>query len=599
MPAFRYSFPPAMSQLPAELPVSDRPTRVRFLVIGLATMMSVLLYLDRFCLSIVQDLIREDLGLTNRQMSWILSAFFLSYALGQVPSGWFSDRFGTRTMLTLYILLWSAFTAAMGLAVGFVTLMALRLGFGVAQAGAYPTAGSALSRWAPLSARGLASVVVAFGGRVGGFLAPLLTAYLIVLLVPPAHPSEFKPADLLQPVSLCRTLAEGEDAAGSIPSEIMRRFSDETRQMVRDFAAVADSSGAAATLSDKDLHELVRSLNLILPSEKFTLNAFVEDLSLPKEAQRLLKTSRDDWSLEEAQRVNRLVLEAAYPDSFRKVYVAGWRPTLIVYGIAGGLVAALFWLLFRNRPEDHPSCNAAEAGLIRQGRPPTAATTRSAIPLRPLMKSGNMWLCSLSQVGTNVGWVFLVTLLPRYLQEVYRVPIEQRGLMTAIPLFVGWFGMLLGGPLTDTMTRLAGLRLGRALPMGLSRFLGMAAYLLCLLPLADWFGTTWTPWVLTAAFSLVAFSTDLGVGAVWAFSQDVGGRHVGSVMGWGNMWGNLGAFATPPFLDWVLGPQGERWDLAFITCAAGFLVAGMAALAVDATKPVVPEDAGGEITSPA
>lgn len=578
------------SPIQAPLDPLARPTRVRYLVIGLIMLMSVVLYLDRFCLSIVQDLIREDLGLSNREMSWILSVFFLSYALGQVPSGWFSDRFGTRTMLTVYILLWSVLTAAMGLAVGFISLMGLRLGFGVAQAGAYPTAGGALSRWAPLSSRGLASVVVAFGGRVGGFLAPLMTAYLIVLLVPPAQPSELQPTDLLDPLGFCRAVNQGSQDSDSIAAEIMRRFSDEAQQVVGKYATLPKSSGVPAIVDGLDLKLLAQSLNQILPSERFSQNAFVEKLSLPKEAQRLLKTSRDEWTLPEAQRVNRLVLEAAYPSYFRKVYIAGWRPMLVIYGIAGGLVAALFWLMFRNRPEDHRSCNAAEADLIRAGRPATAATTRSAVPLGPLLRSRSMWLCSLSQIGTNIGWVFLVTMLPRYLQEVHRVPIEQRGLMTAVPLFIGWFGMLLGGPLTDVMTRLVGLRLGRALPMGLSRFLGMAAYLLCLLPLAEWFGPTWTPWVLTAAFSMVAFSTDLGVGAVWAFCQDVGGRHVGSVMGWGNMWGNLGAFVTPPFLDWVLGEQADRWDLAFITCAAGFLVAGLAALAVDATRIVVAEE---------
>jgi nitrate/nitrite transporter NarK len=339
------------------------------------------------------------------------------------------------------------------------------------------------------------------------------------------------------------------------------------------------------------LQQLTQSLNDLLSHSEFSQGSFVGKLSLPDQALRLLRKPSETRSREETERLNRLVLEAAFPKHVRKVYIAGWRPMLAIYGIAGVLVAAMFWLMFRNRPEEHPACNAAEAELIRAGRPPTTATTHSAVPIRAILRSRSLWLCSLSQIGTNVGWIFLVSMLPRYLQEVHRVPIAQRGLMASIPLLVGWFGMLLGGSLTDRMTRWLGLRLGRALPMGLSRFLGMTAYLVCLLPLSEWFGPRWTPWVLTAAFSLVAFSTDLGVGAVWAFCQDVGGRHVGSIMGWGNMWGNLGAFATPPFLDWVLGTPAIRWDLAFIVCAAGFLVAGVAALGVNATKPIVPEEA--------
>src|SRR5687767_5600975 len=134
--------------LPLPLSVGDeRPTRVRYLVVAVAMLMSVLLYLDRFCISFAERLIKEDLDLSNKQMGWILSAFFWSYALGQVPSGWFSDRFGARNMLALYILLWSLFTALTGLAAGFAMLVVMRLGFGLAQAGAYPTAASLLSRW--------------------------------------------------------------------------------------------------------------------------------------------------------------------------------------------------------------------------------------------------------------------------------------------------------------------------------------------------------------------------------------------------------------------------------------------------------------------
>src|SRR5690606_25208019 len=70
-------------------------------------------------------------------------------------------------------------TALTGLAAGFVLLMAARLLFGLAQAGCYPTAGSLVKRWIPLTRRGTASSLVAFGGRLGGAIAPALTAWLL------------------------------------------------------------------------------------------------------------------------------------------------------------------------------------------------------------------------------------------------------------------------------------------------------------------------------------------------------------------------------------------------------------------------------------
>lgn len=546
--------------------LSQNPTRVRYLVVTMAMLMSVLLYLDRFCISFAERLIKEDLGLSNDEMGWILSAFFWSYALGQVPSGWLSDRFGARSMLALYILLWSLFTAMTGLAAGFLMLFALRFGFGLAQAGAYPTAGSLLGRWFPFAQRGFASGVVASGGRIGAVIAPVLTGFLIVMFVPVSASSEFKPSEVV-------------DA---------QAFWDKLDSLKPGDNPVADALRPRLYRNGTSAEQFAEQLNRVLADASFYDAASMQELPLEKEARRLLERPVEERSEEQTLRINRLVLEAAFPVHLKKVYVAGWRPVLVVYGLVGVLVAGLFWLVHRNRPEDHPLCNAAEVASIQGERPPPAGKL-PPIPLVRLMTSRSMWLCSLSQVGTNVGWVFLVTWLPRYMQEVHHVPIEQRAQMASLPLLVGWLGMLLGGPLTDRMTRRFGIRWGRALPMGLTRFLAMGAYLFCLLPLAEWFHPSWTPWLFTAAFSLVAFSTDLGVAAVWAFNQDVGGRHVGSVLGWGNMWGNLGAAMSPPLLNYVVREAGS-WDLVFGVCALSFLVAGLSALAVDATKPIVPED---------
>ena len=157
------------------------PTHVRYQIIGTTTLAAVLLYLDRICIAEIAklDAFKTELQLSDRQTGAILSAFFFSYALAQVPSGWLSDRFGARRMLPAYIILWSLCTALTGLATGFAMLIVARLVFGLAQAGCYPTAGSLIKRWTPLPARGTASSIVSFGGRVGGAIAPVLTAWLL------------------------------------------------------------------------------------------------------------------------------------------------------------------------------------------------------------------------------------------------------------------------------------------------------------------------------------------------------------------------------------------------------------------------------------
>jgi ACS family glucarate transporter-like MFS transporter len=209
---------------PSADPLAPTSTRRAYGVVGVTALAAVLLYLDRVCISFGDVYIREDLGLDKEQMGWVLGAFFFTYALAQVPSGWLSDRFGPRLTLTLYILAWSLFTGVTGLAVGFVSLLAARLAFGVAQAGAYPTAAVLIGRWVPAASRGIASSVVALGGRIGGAVAPVLTAVLLTLLIP-ANTSRLEPGDLLAPEQLVRQMGKpGDDTLAELRRRVRERL---------------------------------------------------------------------------------------------------------------------------------------------------------------------------------------------------------------------------------------------------------------------------------------------------------------------------------------------------------------------------------------
>jgi nitrate/nitrite transporter NarK len=579
-------------------PDPDRPTSVRFAVVGVTTLAAVLLYLDRICISFAERFIKQDLSLSDGQMSWVLSAFFWSYALGQVPSGWLSDRFGGRVTLTAYALLWSLLTAATGWAGGLVSLLAVRLGFGLAQAGAYPTAALLLSKWVPFTARATASSVVAFGGRIGGAVAPLLTGALIVAFVPVSVSSRITRDDLIDVYMLSTQIARPDaEPKITLASRLLASANVDFSQTVESFAelyeaelervrAEAAEGKTGATRRELDpTHDagvavIAAELNRVLDRSDLYDERLFDEVPLEREASNLLRRPRDELTSEQLQRLNRLLLEAVYADGIRKVYVAGWRKTMFVFGTAGIFVALLFWLTCRDLPANHPRCNAAERSLIEHVRPATEPRVHAAargLPIEDLLRSRSLWLSCVSQFGTNLGWVFLITWLPRYLQEVHQVPVISRGLMASVPLFAGWFGMLGGGWLTDLLTRRLGLRWGRGLPMSLTRFAAMAAFLVVLLPMS--------PWAATICFAVVAFSTDLGVSSVWAYMQDVGGRHVASILGWGNMWGNLGAAASPLVIGWMVA-QHKNWDAAFLTCSAAFLISGLAALGVDATKPI-------------
>ena len=663
-----------------------RATRIRYLIVAAATLMSFLLYLDRFCVSFAVDYIRQDLGMSQGQVKWFLSAFFWSYALAQVPSGWLSDRYGARIMLVIYILTWSFFTGLIGAANSFAMLVVSRLGLGLGQAGAYPTAASIVGRWMPTVARGSASAVVATGGRIGGAIAPLLTAYLIIQFVPSDAPVQIEQNDLLLANQIASRLTpatpEKTKKTDKTPLEasLITRLTDEERTSLApaghlsrlselrdelteltEASAVSwydpileglrikrpkveidaklddtwrkgrvalrhlavEESLAGRLVEGRDLVGLEQVISDSPTADRQVLTKFfdrlidlpdlydaptMKSLNLPKESLKILKRlTAGDSTIDERtmRRFNRFVLEGVFGKEIKKFYGQGWRPILFVYGSAGIVVAGFFWFFFYNRPEAHPWSNKAEAQLILKGREEVANQDGQKLepaPILALVKSFNMWCSCFSQWGTNVGWVFMVTWLSRYLLDVHSVPILERGTMAMTPVLIGMLGMMSGGTVTDVLASKVGIKWARRIPIAGSRLVALLAYLCCIgittqLP-AD--SALNTPWVFVGLFSVVAFSTDFGTPSSWAFTQDIGGRQVGSVLGWGNMWGNLGAAVSPLIYDYFLGenPTLRDWNMMFAVCAGAFFVSGVFGLLMDATKPLLNDDTESEPASP-
>lgn len=141
------------------------PTRARFMVLTLLCLVAAVAYISRNAISVPAKLIQEELDISLTQMGWVMSAFFWSYALSQIPSGWVGHVWGTRRSLTAFAVLWSIATALTGMVTGFWMLICVRLVFGISQAGIFPCCASTISKWLPKARRGIAS------GLLGSFMS--------------------------------------------------------------------------------------------------------------------------------------------------------------------------------------------------------------------------------------------------------------------------------------------------------------------------------------------------------------------------------------------------------------------------------------------
>lgn len=151
----------------------------RVLLISGTFCLTVLLYVDRICISAAKEPIVRDLSLTDTQMGWVLSAFALGYALFQTPGGFLSDQFGPRIVLSSVVVFWSAFTGLTAAARGFVTLLVARFLFGAGEAGAFPGLARAVYSWIPMSERGIMQAINFSGTRIGAAVAFPAIAWLI------------------------------------------------------------------------------------------------------------------------------------------------------------------------------------------------------------------------------------------------------------------------------------------------------------------------------------------------------------------------------------------------------------------------------------
>jgi MFS family permease len=141
--------------------------------------LSFLTYFDRFNIVRAQADIQRDLKLEDWQMGWVLGAFWLAYAMFEIPGGWLGDRYGARGTLTRIVLAWSLFTALSGTATGFFSLLLYRFLFGVGEAGAFPNMARVQAAWLPLHTRARWGGLLWLMARWGAAFSPLIVGRML------------------------------------------------------------------------------------------------------------------------------------------------------------------------------------------------------------------------------------------------------------------------------------------------------------------------------------------------------------------------------------------------------------------------------------
>jgi MFS family permease len=152
----------------------------RWVIAGLLFAAGFINYLDRAILSVALPLVSRDLHLDPRAKGVLLSAFFWSYALMQLPVGLLADRISLRRFYAGMFALWCLACGFTGLATTLGALIVLRVALGIGESVYLPGGIKVVSLLFESGERGLASGLVNCGTRVGLSLGAPLTAWMLV-----------------------------------------------------------------------------------------------------------------------------------------------------------------------------------------------------------------------------------------------------------------------------------------------------------------------------------------------------------------------------------------------------------------------------------
>lgn len=155
---------------------------LRWYIVGLLTLVTVINYLDRNALSVAQVTLEDELGITDAQYGHIVSAFLVAYGLFHPLVGRFVDSVGSRVGLSLAFVWWSIASIGHAFAGGVRSFGAMRFLLGIGESGNFPAAIKTVGEWFPAKERALATGILNVGTGVGAMLAPPLVGAIMYYL---------------------------------------------------------------------------------------------------------------------------------------------------------------------------------------------------------------------------------------------------------------------------------------------------------------------------------------------------------------------------------------------------------------------------------
>jgi len=168
--------------VPVTAPSPGVKTNVRWSMFLLLLLLVTINYIDRAALSVAMPLISKEFNLTPAMQGLLLSCFFWTYGLMQIPGGMLSDRFKPRVVIAGATVFWGLFQGLAGVCTSFSALILTRLGLGAAEGPIFPAGAKLNGMWMTPNERGRGATLFDSGAPLGAAFGALIITWLITAL---------------------------------------------------------------------------------------------------------------------------------------------------------------------------------------------------------------------------------------------------------------------------------------------------------------------------------------------------------------------------------------------------------------------------------
>ena len=257
----------------------------------------------------------------------------------------------------------------------------------------------------------------------------------------------------------------------------------------------------------------------------------------------------------------------------------GWRVSFLVFAMLGVVWSVFWWRWYRDDPATHPSVNAEERVIIAEGtRDSVHRKVRFATLFTPsLLVVYLMYFCII------YGMYFYLTWLPTYFREARGFTPSQAQWLTSVVLAAGGVATMLGGWLTDMLTRRYGRKVGRSIGAVALPLSGLSMYTAAMVD---------SPMTAAAAMAFAAFFADMCLSPSWAICHDIAAEAAGTVTGAMNMMGNLGGTFSPLVVGYCLSWWPGVWSTPLEVTAGIYVLGGLITLLINPNRRAFGEPSG-------